>query len=208
MALTWRPSFLGGAAADHVRNVTGSVNESLPLSEATSVSFDGVPGGTYTLSVSASNAAGTSTPSNAVTVTVPGPCSGAPLAPAGFLAYRVGATIYAVWDPPASGPAPTQYHLTVSGAFNASFTTAAQGLSGAVGPGSYGLSVAAANACGTKRGQRWCRPCRFRKRFIVDAALERRVCEQLPRTCEPRFLFGHHRDASRQVIGYAFARRP
>jgi hypothetical protein len=149
LALTWRPTFLGGAATAHVLNVAGSVNASLPLSEATSVTFGAVPGGTYTLSVSASNAAGTSTASNAVTVTVPGPCSGAPLAPAGFLAYRVGTTIYVVWEPAASGPAPAQYVLTVSGAFNGNFSTAARGLSGVVGAGSYGLSVAASNACGT-----------------------------------------------------------
>jgi hypothetical protein len=149
LALTWRPTFLGGAATAHVLNVAGSVTASLPLSEATSVTFGGVPGGTYTLSVSASNASGTSAASNAVTVTVPGSCSGAPLAPAGFLAYRVGNTIYVVWDPPASGPAPTQYVLTVSGAFSASFPTTARALSGVAGPGSYGLSVAASNACGT-----------------------------------------------------------
>jgi hypothetical protein len=149
LALTWRPTFLGGAATAHVLDVAGSMNVSVPLSEATSVTFGGVPGGTYTLSVSASNASGTSAASDAVTVTVPGPCSGAPLAPAGFLAYRVGNTIYVVWDPPASGPAPTQYVLTVSGAFNASFPTTARALSGVVGPGSYGLSVAASNACGT-----------------------------------------------------------
>ena len=149
LALTWRPTFLGGAATTHVLNVAGSMTASLPLSEATSVTFGGVPGGTYALSVSASNAAGTSAASNAVTVTVPGPCSGAPLAPAAFLAYRVGSTIFVMWDPPASGPAPTQYVLTVSGAFDASFPTAARALSGVVGPGSYGLSVAASNACGT-----------------------------------------------------------
>jgi hypothetical protein len=149
LALTWRPRFFGGAATAHVLNVAGSMTASLPLSEATSVAFGAVPGGTYTLSVSASNTSGTSAASNAVTVTVPGPCSGAPLAPAGFLAYRVGNTIYVVWDPPASGPAPTQYVLTVSGAFNLSVPTTARALSGAVGPGSYGLSVAASNACGS-----------------------------------------------------------
>jgi hypothetical protein len=61
----------------------------------------------------------------------------------------VGNTIYVVWDPPASGPAPTQYVLTVSGAFNLSVPTTARALSGAVGPGSYGLSVVASNACGS-----------------------------------------------------------
>jgi hypothetical protein len=149
LALTWRPTFLGGAATGHVLNVSGSVNASLPLSQANGFTFSNVPGGTYTLSVSASNAAGTSAPSNAVTVTLPGPCSGAPLTPAGFLAYRIGNTIFVMWDPPASGPAPTHYVLNVSGAFSGSFSTTALALSGIPGPGSYGLSVAASNACGS-----------------------------------------------------------
>jgi hypothetical protein len=152
LALTWRPTFLGGAATAHVLNVSGSVTASLPLSEATNAAFDTVPGGTYTLSVSASNASGISAASNTATVTVPGSCSGAPFVPAGFLAYRVGNTIFVVWDPPASGPAPTQYVLTVSGAFNGGFPTTARALSGAVGPGSYGLTVAALNPCGTSAG--------------------------------------------------------
>jgi hypothetical protein len=82
-------------------------------------------------------------------VTLPGPCSGAPLTPAGFLAYRIGNTIFVMWDPPASGPAPTHYVLNVSGAFSGSFSTTALALSGIPGPGSYGLSVAASNACGS-----------------------------------------------------------
>ena len=90
LALTWRPTFLGGAATGHVLNVTGAVNTSMPLGDANSFTFNGVPGGTYTMSVSASNAGGTSAPSNAVTVTLPGPCSGAPLSPANFLAYKSG----------------------------------------------------------------------------------------------------------------------
>jgi hypothetical protein len=149
LALTWRPTFVGGAATTHVLNVTGSVNASLPLGGAISLTFNPVPGGTYTLSVSAANAAGTSAPSNAVTVTLPGACSGAPLTPAGFLAYRVGSTILVVWDPPASGPAPTQYQLNVTGTFVGSFSTTALTLSGSAGPGSYDLSLLAANACGS-----------------------------------------------------------
>jgi hypothetical protein len=99
LALTWRPTFLGVAAAGYVLNVTGGVNTSLPIGEGHSFTVNGVPAGTYTLSVSATNAGGTSAPSNAVTVTLPGPCSGAPLTPASFLAYRVGNTVRVVWDP-------------------------------------------------------------------------------------------------------------
>jgi hypothetical protein len=149
LVLTWRPTFLGGAATAHVLNVAGAVNTSVPLGVGNSAAFNAVPDGTYTLSVSATNAAGTSAPSNAVTVTIPFPCSGAPLTPTAFLAYRVGSTVFVVWDPPASGPAPTHYVLNVTGAFAGSFSTAGLTLSGSVGTGSYDLSVRASNACGS-----------------------------------------------------------
>jgi hypothetical protein len=149
LALTWRPTFLGGAATAHVLNVTGSVNASLPLGGGNSFTFNPVPGGTYTLSVRASNAGGTSAPSNPVTLTFPGPCSGAPFTPTDFLAYRVGTAINVVWEPPASGPAPTSYVLNVTGAFVGSFSTTGLTLGGNAGPGSYGLSVFASNTCGS-----------------------------------------------------------
>jgi hypothetical protein len=100
------------------------------------------------MSVRAANAGGSSGPSNAVTLTFPSPCSGAPSAPANFLAYKEGSTLFVVWDPPESGPAPTSYLVNVSGAFVGSIPTAVRTLSGTVGPGSYGLSVAAVNPCG------------------------------------------------------------
>ena len=82
-------------------------------------------------------------------LTFPGDCSGAPLPPARFLAYRAGTTIFAVWDSAASGPAPSGFVLHVTGSFVGDIPTAARSLSGAVGPGSYGLSVRATNACGS-----------------------------------------------------------
>jgi chitinase len=132
-----------------VLNVTGAGTASLPLGLAESFTFSPVPGGTYTLKVSAQNAAGTSAASNAVTLTFPGACSGAPLAPVNFLAHKVGGTIFVVWDPAASGPATTGYLLNVSGAFVGSFPTTSRTLSGTAGPGAYGLSVLATNACGS-----------------------------------------------------------
>jgi hypothetical protein len=107
-----------------------------------------VPGGTYTLSVRATNVAGSSPPSNSVTLTFPGACSGVPLTPANFLTNKVGSTIFVSWDLPASGPAPTGYVLVVTGAFNGAIPTAGRGLSGTVGPGTYNISVYAANSCG------------------------------------------------------------
>ncbi len=149
LGLSWRNTFSGGAPTAIVLSVTGSLNASLPLGFANNFTFNGVPGGTYTLSVSAANAAGMSGPSNPITLTFPGACSGVPLSPIRFLAYKVGTTIYVVWDPAASGPAPTGYVLNVSGAFVGSFPTTSRMLSGTVGPGSYSLSVLATNACGS-----------------------------------------------------------
>ena len=149
IALAWRNTFAGGEPGGVVLDVSGSLNASLPLGLTDSFQFNGVPDGTYTLSVRAVNAAGTSPPSNAITLTFPSPtCSGAPLPPSEFLAYRLGNTIHVVWEPAATGSAPTSYVLTVTGSFNSTFGTPGRTLSGTVGPGSYTLSVAAANACG------------------------------------------------------------
>ena len=52
------------------------------------------------------------------------------------------------WNPPAAGPAPTGYMLHVAGAFVGSLPMTARALSAPVPPGSYMLSVSAANPCG------------------------------------------------------------
>ncbi|MFN2444780.1 MAG: proprotein convertase P-domain-containing protein [Vicinamibacterales bacterium] len=147
--LAWRNTFAGGAATSVVLDVTGSATTSIALGLAETASFTGVPGGTYTVSLRAINAAGGSGASNAVTITSPSACSGAPGAPSGFLAYKVGSTIFVTWRPAATGTAPTGFVLNVTGAFVGSFPTTGRGLSGAGGPGSYGLSVVATNSCGT-----------------------------------------------------------
>ena len=149
LTLAWRNTFGGGTPGSIVLDVTGAATLSIPLGLTDTFSFVGVPGGTYTFAVRAGNTAGFSAPSNSVTLTFPGPCSGAPLPPARFLAYAVGNTITVMWDPAASGPAPTQYVLEVSGAFGGTFATPARTLSGTVGPGIYHLRVSAVNPCGT-----------------------------------------------------------
>jgi hypothetical protein len=148
IALAWRNTYFGGAPSGVVLDVTGSLNASLPLALSDSFQFLGVPGGTYTLSVRAINAAGSSPSSNAITLSFPGPCSGAPLPPSGFLAYATGRTLTVVWDPATSGDAPTSYVLSVSGGFTGSFATLGRTLSGTVGAGTYHLRVGAVNACG------------------------------------------------------------
>ena len=149
LALAWKNTFGGGPPTSLILDVTGSLSGSFSLPLEDSATFGGVPAGTYTLSVRATNGGGTSSASNAVVLTVPVACSGAPLTPTNFLAYKISNTIYVVWEPAATGPAPTSYTLNVTGSYVGSIPTTARSLSGTVGPGSYGLSVAAANACGS-----------------------------------------------------------
>ncbi len=149
LGLAWKNTFGGGAATGLVLDVTGSLATSIPLGLSDSFSFAGVPPGTYTLRLRATNAGGASPASNPVTLTFPGACSGVPQAPANFLGYRVGSTVFVVWDSPTSGPAPSGYVLNVSGTFIGSFATTGRSMFGTVGSGSYSLSVVATNACGS-----------------------------------------------------------
>jgi large repetitive protein len=148
LGLAWRNTFTGGEPTSIVLDVTGSIATSIPLGLTDGFNFSGVPAGTYTLSLRATNASGASTSSNAVTLTFPGVCSGVPQAPANFVAYKVAGTIFVVWDPAPTGPAPTSYVVNVGGAFFGSIPTVTRSLSGAAGPGAYIISVTAINACG------------------------------------------------------------
>jgi hypothetical protein len=148
LVLAWRNTYEGGAPTSMILDVTGSIVTSLPLGIDDSFSFAGVPAGTYTLALRAQNAAGASLPSNALTLTFPGPCSGPPLAPTDVQASRAGNTVFVNWAPGTSGPAPTGYVLHVTGAFVGSLATSERALSGTVGPGAYTLSVMAVNTCG------------------------------------------------------------
>ncbi|HUE85965.1 MAG TPA: hypothetical protein VMO26_07780 [Vicinamibacterales bacterium] len=148
LALAWTNTYTGGAPTSFLLDVTGALTTTLPLPFGDSLGFAGVPNGTYTLTLRARGMRGFSPPSNPVTVTFPGPCSGPPLTPTNLLAYRVGNTVFVDWTPAESGPAPTAYLLNVTGSFVGSFPTAARAMSGTVGAGTYTLSVAATNACG------------------------------------------------------------
>ena len=151
LALTWRLTFGGAAPTGTTLEVSGAATLSLPLGLGESFSISGVPAGTYTLAVRASNPGGSSAASDPITLAFPGPCSGPPLPPAAFLAYRVGRTLTAVWQSAASGPAPTSYRVDVAGAYTGSFDTTERILSGSASPGRYDLSVTARNTCGSSQ---------------------------------------------------------
>lgn len=146
--LAWRNTYDGGPPARMVLSVGGAFTGDFLLGPDNTFAYAPVPPGVYTLRVSASNAAGLSASSAPVTLRFPGPCTGAPLPPSGFLAYRVGRTIFVIWDPAESGPAPTGYLLSVGGGFTGVLPTAGRALSGTVAPGRYDLSVVATNPCG------------------------------------------------------------
>ena len=148
LSLAWRNTYAGGPPTGVVLDVTGSLSASLGLGLADHFTFGGVPGGTYTLRLRATNAGGSSVPSTPVTLTFPAACAGVPEPPANVLAYRVGTTVHVLWDSPATGHAATSYVLQVTGAFVGAFPTSGRALSGVVAPGTYHLSVVAANPCG------------------------------------------------------------
>lgn len=150
VSLAWKNTFGGGAPTALLLDVSGSLAGTLSLPLTDYITVPGVSPGTYTLSLRATNGAGTSGSSNSVTLTVPQACSGVPGAPSNVIAYRVGSTLHASWAPAATGAAPTAFVLQVSGAVNATLPLGpTRSISGPVGPGSYTLQVLASNACGT-----------------------------------------------------------
>jgi hypothetical protein len=151
LSLVWQPTHEGGAATGFVLDVSGALSGSLVLPAGDRFAYPAVPPGTYHLAVRAVNGAGSSAPSNSVTLTFPGSCV-PPAAPSTFSAAASGRTIFASWTPPAAGTAATGYVLIVAGALSGSFSTTGLALSGAVAPGSYTLTAVAANACGISPG--------------------------------------------------------
>jgi hypothetical protein len=53
------------------------------------------------------------------------------------------------WNPPAGGTPATSYQVSVTGSYAGVFQVASRGFASPAPPGSYTLSVRAANACGS-----------------------------------------------------------
>ncbi|WP_291987644.1 Ig-like domain-containing protein [Luteitalea sp.] len=149
LALAWTPTFGGGAPSNAVLDVTGPVVASLPLGPTETFTYPAVPPGTYTFSVRQTNAAGSSGGSNAVTLTFPGACSGAPQPPRNFAAFNASGVLNVIWDPPASGAAPTAYTIVVGGAYVGALPMTTRSFTIPPPPGTYTFAVTASNACGT-----------------------------------------------------------
>ncbi|MGE0359096.1 MAG: hypothetical protein AB7H93_24185 [Vicinamibacterales bacterium] len=148
LTLAWRNPAQGGSADGLLLDVAGTVAATLRLAPGETVSFAGVPSGSYQLSLRAFNVTGTSPPSNTVTLSVPGQCL-PPAPPAEFVATATATAIAVSWAPPAAGPAPTGYVVYARGDIVADIPTTRRSLAGSVGRGTYVLSVAATTPCGT-----------------------------------------------------------
>jgi hypothetical protein len=149
LLLSWRNTFGGGAATGLMLDVSGAYTLQVPLGLAETFAVSGVPPGSYSLRLQALNAGGSSPATSPVTFAIPSPCQGSPQLPTNVLFYRIGNNAYLVWEPPSSGPAADRYTINVTGSFTATFQTTARSASGQVGPGSYTITLAAVNACGT-----------------------------------------------------------
>jgi len=150
LQLAWKNTAAGGTPTGLILDVTGSLvgSLSLPLTEDFALA-GGVPAGTYSMSLRAVNSTGISASSNSVTLTFPGACSGAPAPPTNFVATPGVNALSLTWGLPASGPAPSGYLLIVSGAFVGSVPVSGRSIAGAVPAGTYTLSIAATNVCGS-----------------------------------------------------------
>jgi hypothetical protein len=147
LRLAWRNQLHEGTPTAIVLDVSGGASLSMALPAGESFVYSGVPPGTYTFAVRAANGSGSSAASNPVTLTFPAACVAAGT-PANFSVTRNGSVISVAWNRAAAGPTPTGYVLTVTGAVSATLPVAQTSIAGAVGPGSYTISVAATHPCG------------------------------------------------------------
>lgn len=149
VALSWRNTFGGGAPTSMVLDVTGALTASIPMPLSETFTYAGVPPGSYTFSVRAVNAAGTSGSSNPITLTFPTTCSGAPQTPVNFAVAKFGQVVSLTWQAAVSGPAGISYQLDVTGAYVGRVPLTARILTAMVPAGVYNLRVRAVNECGT-----------------------------------------------------------
>jgi hypothetical protein len=148
IVLAWQNGTTGGAPTSIVLDVSGSLSTSLALPATESFVYTAVPPGTYTLTARAVNGVGASLPSNPVTLIFPATCS-PPGTPINLTATRDGNLVTVSWNLPPAGAAPAGFVLSVSGAYAGTFPVATRSLSAVAGPGTYVLSVAATNPCGS-----------------------------------------------------------
>jgi hypothetical protein len=148
LGLSWRNTSGGGTPTGMFLDVSGAIAATLPLPVTETFAFNGVPPGTYTFAVRATNPSGTSAPSAPVTLTFPSACSGTPQAPANLVVAKTGNQLALSWEPPAAGAAVQGYVLNVGGTLSLAIPLSTRTIGGAVPPGTYTFTVSAVNPCG------------------------------------------------------------
>lgn len=149
LVLSWSNTSSGGEATSLLLDVSGAIVTTLALPVSETFSYSGVPPGTYTMSLRAANGTGVSAAAAPVTLVFPGACAGPPHAPTNLAVTLHASVVSLAWSPPAAGPAVTGYVLRSSGTFNGALPMAARTFTGTVPSGTYQLTVAAVNPCGT-----------------------------------------------------------
>lgn len=150
--VTWTaPASNGGATITSYRVTVGSVVVTLPATSLSTV-VTGVPAGTYTPTVAATNSAGTGPATSGPSITVASGGGGptVPGAPTNAVATLAGTGVQVTWTAPASnGGSPiTSYSITLGGTTQTVTSVTPVTFSGLV-PGTYTGTVAAVNAVGT-----------------------------------------------------------
>jgi probable HAF family extracellular repeat protein len=153
VSFTWDPPSGGHAPTGYVLEgglAPGATNFGPVPVAGTSYSFSGVPLGTYYLRVRATNDAGTSPPSNEVTLVIGASLPGAP---GTLTASRTGNLVTLTWTAPTTGGAISGYQIEAGSApaladFGV-FAIPGLSVSATVQPGTYYVRVRATNLAGT-----------------------------------------------------------
>ena len=155
LTLTWQHGYGGGRPTQwHLqyalqRGPSMEQGEFAIDGESEFATFDGVPSGVYAIFLRAGNGAGWAD-SGVEMFSVPGNCTAAPEPPTNMLAFVLNGRMGAIWDPPGDGArnSHTHYYVHVSGSANITLPTARRVLTAPPAPGTYTISVTAANPCG------------------------------------------------------------
>lgn len=155
VTMTWTPPTTGGAAIRYMVEAAaipgGAAIATLPTSQS-SISVPGVANGAYYVRVRATNAEGTSGPSNEVAVVVGPPACTPTDAPTNLASTVNGSTVSLTWTAPVSACPPTGYVVQAGSAPRLSdlavISVPATTLTGTAPPGTYFVRVVAVNAAG------------------------------------------------------------